>query len=131
MPRSLIGKSGVLIPLCPKGHLGSTLIWAKIPAAAHNPLAYGAAEKRRHYNQMEKFVVVNGRILDFEKYRNDFSLMQKIISLDMREYLMKFGFKQISAKNKRLLQRRMGFYNKELDFEITMKANKKRKLQFI
>lgn len=80
---------------------------------------------------MEKFVVVNGRILDFNKYENDFSLMQKIISLDMKEYFIKLGFKQSAGKNNELLRQKIRFYNPELDFEITIAANKKQKLQFI
>ncbi len=135
MPRSLIGKSGVLIPLCLKGHLGSTPVWAKLPAAAHNPLAYGAAKKRRPYYQllskMEKFVAVNGRILDFDKYRSDFFLMQKIITLDMKEYFIKLGFKQRKAAEKKRFRTKINFCNDELDFEITLAINKKQRLQFI
>ncbi len=81
--------------------------------------------------KMEKFVVVNGRILDFGKYMDDFSLLQKIISLDLKEYFMKLGFKQSSAKNKKLLRKRMRFYNAELDFEIVVATKKRRKLRFI
>ncbi len=80
---------------------------------------------------MKRFVVVNGRILDFDKYKTHFSLMQKIISLDMREYFIKLGFKQSAGKNKTLLQQKTKFYNPELDFEITISASKKQKLQFI
>lgn len=80
---------------------------------------------------MEKFIVVNGRILDFDKYKSDFSLMQKIIFLDMREYFIKLGFKQSAGKNKELLLQKTRFYNAELDFEITISTNKKQKPQFI
>lgn len=79
---------------------------------------------------MEKFIVVNGRILDFAKYENDFSLMRKIIFLDLKDYLKKLGFKPIPVKNKKL-PRQIAFYNAELDFEITIKTNKKHRLQFI
>lgn len=104
---------------------------AQIPSPAYNPLAYGAAKKRRLYNQMEKFIVVNGRILDFEKYKADFSLMQKIISLDMREYFIKLGFRQRNAAAKKSFRNKLDFYNRGLDFEITVKTNKKQKPQFV
>lgn len=80
---------------------------------------------------MEKFIVVNGRILDFGKYENDFSMMQKIIILDVKEYFKKLGFRQSPLKNKRLLRQRVNFYNAELDFEVTIATNKKHGLQFI
>ncbi len=88
-------------------------------------------KKRRLYNQMEKFIVINGRILDFEKYKADFSLMQKIISLDLREYFIKLGFRQRNAAAKKSFRNKLDFYNKELDFEITVKTNKQQKPQFV
>ena len=80
---------------------------------------------------MERFVVVNGRILDFAKYENDFSLMRKIILLDMKDYFKKLGFKQAPAQNKSRIKQKIKFYNPELDFEITMTTNKKNKACFV
>ncbi len=98
---------------------------------APNPLASGAGNSGAFIIKMEKFVVVNGRILDFGEYANDFSLMQRIISLDVREYLAKLGFRQLPPQNKSVLKQEMEFYNPELDFEVRITTNKKHKPCFV
>ena len=103
----------------------------KIPPPAHNPLAYGAGNPAPLMIKMEKFIVVNGRILDFAKYRDDFSVMQKIIALDIKEYFIKLGFKQSKVAAKKSFRNKLNFYSNELDFEIMVTANKKQKLQFV
>jgi len=80
---------------------------------------------------MENFVVINGRILDFDKYKKDFSLLQKIIVIDLKEYFLKLGFSSSVAKNKKLVRQKLNFYNEELDMEIVFVVNKKEKPDFI
>jgi len=83
------------------------------------------------FSKMEKFIVVNGRILDFSKYRDDFLLLQKLIALDLKEYFLKLGFKSSSAKNKKLLRQKLKFYNEGLDLEINVLADKKGRMDFV
>ncbi|MAG16390.1 hypothetical protein CMO88_05010 [Candidatus Woesearchaeota archaeon] len=80
---------------------------------------------------MERFIVVNNRILDFDKYKNDFLLMRKIIALDLKEYFLKLGFKATIIKNKKTFKKKIRFYNGELDFKVTVLINKKGKITFV
>ena len=81
---------------------------------------------------MERFVVVNNRILDFDKYKNDFLLLQRIIAADLMEYFLKLGFKTTAAKtNKGCFRRQIAFYNEEMDFTITLAISKKGKPVFV
>ena len=79
---------------------------------------------------MERFIVINGRILDFSIYRNDFSLMRRIILLDQKEYFRRLGFERILCEKKPFYGL-VAFYNPALDMEISITLSKKSKLQFV
>ena len=79
----------------------------------------------------EKFIVVDNAILDFEIYKKDLLLLQKIISMDAKEYFIKLGFTPSVVKRKKLFENKIEFYNKELDLQITFSAGKKTKIRFV
>ena len=80
----------------------------------------------------DKFVVVNSRILDFEKYRKDFALLGRIMAGDIKEYLRTVGFTAIKSRGVRSnFRNKMRFHNASLDFEITLTMKKKGKFEFV
>ena len=79
---------------------------------------------------MEQYIVINNRILDFDKYKNDFLLLQNIIVTDLKEYFLKPGFKAIKTNSKTLRQQ-INFYNEDLDLKLVVMMDKKGKITFI
>ncbi|OGW73419.1 MAG: hypothetical protein A3J72_03495 [Nitrospirae bacterium RIFCSPHIGHO2_02_FULL_40_19] len=79
---------------------------------------------------MDKFISINGRILDFEVYKSDFALLQKIILVDQREYFSRLGFAFIKS-TKDNFSREIKFYNASLDCEITVLISKRSGLEFV
>ena len=72
-----------------------------------------------------KFINVNGRILDYDFYKEEVNLMNKIIAADVKDYLGKLGFKERKRRNK------LVFYNHSLDLEIILVVNKKTAEKFV
>lgn len=67
------------------------------------------------------FILVNGRILDYEVYTEELKLMKKIIAADLRSYFNSLGFEQTSD----------GFYNEDLDLIVTVAAEKQSESEFV
>ena len=80
---------------------------------------------------MEEFIVVNKRILDFKKYKKDFSRFKNIVSVDEKEYFRCLGFTTITMKNKNRFGKNILFYNEELDMEIEVVVRKKHPKSFV
>lgn len=82
-------------------------------------------------NKMEKFILVNKRILDFREYRRNYLVLKKLISMDVREYFTQLGFRLSSAKNKKRYSASFRFYNAESDVEVSVAIRKKSKVTFV
>ncbi len=80
---------------------------------------------------MDKFIVVNGRILDYDEYRKDFSLLKRIISVDLRDYFSKLGFVVEKMKIINAFMLEIVFYNPEMDFRISIISSRKKKFVFV
>ena len=72
-----------------------------------------------------KFININRRILDYDCYMEEVSLMNKIIAADLKEYLTKLGFVVVNKKRNSYNNFKIVLYSHLLDLEITITANKK------
>ena len=80
---------------------------------------------------MEKFILVNKKILDHGNYSRGYQTLKKLIFLDVKEYFTKLGFDKISSRNGKRYSASLRFYNAELDMEITLSINKKNRMRFV
>ena len=88
-----------------------------------------------------KFVLINGRILDFEEYKRDAKLLAELFTLDLKQYFAQHGFlpKSGNKRRKQLRQQKQQwpkvlkqqFYNPQLDLEIVVAVRKKSKEVFV
>ena len=80
---------------------------------------------------MEKFILINKRILDFREYRRNYLVLKKLVSLDVKEYFTKLGFSVPSTKNKKRYSCSFTFYNAESDMEVSVTIRKKSEVAFV
>ena len=81
--------------------------------------------------KMKNFILVDERILDFREYRRNYLVLKKLISIDVREYFTKLGFRLKSSENRRRYQASFSFYNAESDMEVRVTIRKKNKIEFV
>ncbi|MBI2137339.1 hypothetical protein HYU12_02350 [Candidatus Woesearchaeota archaeon] len=78
----------------------------------------------------EKFILVNGRILDFRQYKSDFALLQRMIVFDLSNYFRGAGFNQ-SQRRRSTFSGTLKFYNGELDMEVVCMIRKRSQEEFV
>ena len=78
----------------------------------------------------EKFILVNGRIMDFRVYKDGFSSLQRMIALDLWDYFRGAGFNH-ARRRCGAFSGTLKFYNEELDMEIVCIIKKKSRNEFV
>lgn len=82
-------------------------------------------------DKMKNFVLIDERILDFREYRRNYLVLKKLISIDVREYFTKLGFRLKSSENRRRYHASFSFYNAESDMELKVTIRKRNKVEFV
>ena len=82
-------------------------------------------------DKMKNFVLIDERILDFREYRRNYLVLKKLISIDVREYFTKLGFRFKSSENRRRYQASFSFYNAESDMDVRVTIRKRNKIEFV
>lgn len=77
-----------------------------------------------------KFIKIDDRISDYDKYLREVEWMKKLFAIDLKEYFGNFGFK-IIKKAKGTKNFKLVFHNKELDLLLEIKMKKKSEEEFI
>ena len=78
----------------------------------------------------DNFIQINGRILDYGRYKADFERYSGIIRTDIKERLRLLGFVIDGTECKNSVQS-MKFYNSELDIEVSVDLKKRTKPDFV
>ena len=94
-----------------------------------------------NFAKFMKFVLINGRVLDFDEYKRDVKLLAELFTLDLKHYFAQHGFvpKSRNKQRKQLRQQKQQwpkvlkqqFYNPQLDLEIAVTVRKKSKDVFV
>lgn len=78
----------------------------------------------------EKFIEINGQILDYNKHKEDFHRYSRIIGIDLKEYFKQLGFVMDKNNSKEFLQK-LKFCNSSLDMEVGVVIKKRNKISFV
>ncbi|MCX6710151.1 MAG: hypothetical protein NTV63_04350 [Candidatus Woesearchaeota archaeon] len=80
------------------------------------------------YKSCERFfIVINGRILDFNDYRKECSKMKKLMISELEPVLNFYGFKAECIDSRENYDKmEMKMYNENLDLELRIELRKKK-----
>ncbi len=78
-----------------------------------------------------KFIIINGSILDFEAYREDFQRFASTFKPEIFELAAKFNFELVKISGSSEFSNHALFYNRELDMELALVVKKRSRLEFV
>ncbi len=80
---------------------------------------------------MNEFIEINGRILDFEVYKEELHYLKEDVYEEMKEVLKRYGFCLKESINESYSNCSFHFYNNQLDVEIKIAIQKKEMEKFL
>ncbi len=78
-----------------------------------------------------KFVLVNHSILDFEEFKKDFHRIVGDLKPELFEMVSKYGFELVRAGKQSEFRRKVVFYNRQFDMQLTIVAKKRWPPEFV
>ncbi len=78
-----------------------------------------------------KFVLVNHSILDFDVFKEDFHKLVVDLKPELFEMAAKYGFELVKVGKHSEFRRRVIFYNKQFDMQLTVVAKKRSPPEFV
>ena len=96
--------------------------------AAHKKDFHENKKMREEYKSCERFfIVINGRILDFNDYRKECSKVKRLMISELTSLLNFYGFERAYLDSRENYDRmEMRMYNENLDLEIRIELRKKK-----
>ncbi|MBI2176117.1 hypothetical protein HYU40_02070 [Candidatus Woesearchaeota archaeon] len=79
----------------------------------------------------KKFILVNRSILDFDVFREDFHKLVGDLKPELFEMVSKYGFELVKVGKQSEFRRKVVFYNRQFDMQLTIVAKKQRPPEFV